>query len=262
MNIMPNAEQFQAQLYQYVYIYTPEFWPVWLILAGVLLAGMLGVLTLHGLLRYKLAPAHHAIHEEEKVYLYSRAIRLWHWSNALLFMLLLVSGLLNHFDVGSIKDRATLVAMHDLCGYLLLISWVGFVLINAFGGNGHHYVIDRKSWGKRAFMQVRFYLYGIIKGEDHPFPATQRAKFNPLQQAAYLGVMYALLPALLVTGLLLSNPQWIPADAVQLKAWLLPIHLFLAIASLFFIGGHIYLCTTGRTPTQTFRCMIDGYHRH
>lgn len=261
MNIMPNAPLFQAQLYQYVYIYTPDFWPVWLILAGILFAGMLGVLTLHGLLRYKLAPSPRPA-GEEKVYLYSRAIRLWHWSNALLFILLLASGLLNHFAIGSLKDRVTLVAMHELCGYLLLISWLAFVLINAFGGNGHHYLIDRKSWGQRAFLQVRFYLYGIIKGEAHPFPATPRAKFNPLQQVAYLGVMYALLPTLLATGLLLSNPLWLPADFVRVKAWLLPLHLLLAVASLFFIGGHVYLCTTGRTPTQTFRCMIDGYHRH
>lgn len=261
MNIMPNAELFQAQLYQYVYIYTPDFWPVWLILAGILFAGMLGVLTLHGLLRYKLAPPHACSHEE-KVYLYSRAIRLWHWSNATLFILLLASGLLNHFAVGSVKDTMTLVALHEACGYLLLISWAAFILINAFGGNGHHYLIERNNWGKRAFLQVRFYLYGIIRGEDHPFPATPRAKFNPLQQAAYLGVMYALLPALLATGLLLSNPLWLPADVVLVKAWLLPLHLLLAVASLFFLCGHIYLCTTGRTPTQTFRCMIDGYHRH
>ncbi|EPO2684325.1 TPA: thiosulfate reductase cytochrome B subunit, partial [Escherichia coli] len=23
-----------------------------------------------------------------------------------------------------------------------------------------------------------------------------------------------------------------------------------------------YLCTTGRTPHETFKSMVDGYHRH
>nr|WP_291972910.1 hypothetical protein [Candidatus Symbiopectobacterium sp.] len=76
MNIMPNAEQFQSQLYQYVYLYTPEYWPIWLILAGVAFVGMLGVLALHGFLRYRFAAPHAAGHED-KVYLYSRAVRLW-----------------------------------------------------------------------------------------------------------------------------------------------------------------------------------------
>ncbi|ENG7288648.1 thiosulfate reductase cytochrome B subunit, partial [Escherichia coli] len=25
---------------------------------------------------------------------------------------------------------------------------------------------------------------------------------------------------------------------------------------------HLYLCTTGRTPHETFKSMVDGYHRH
>ncbi|WP_239506078.1 hypothetical protein, partial [Enterobacter hormaechei] len=24
----------------------------------------------------------------------------------------------------------------------------------------------------------------------------------------------------------------------------------------------LYLCTTGRTPHETFKSMVDGYHRH
>lgn len=261
MNIMPNAEQFQSQLYQYVYLYTPDYWPIWLILAGVAFVGMLGVLALHGFLRYRFAAPHAAGHEE-KVYLYSRAVRLWHWSNALLFILLLASGFINHFALPGAHDTALLVSLHSLCGYLLLVCWLAFVLINLLGGNGHHYVIERQGWGQRAFLQVRFYLYGIIKGEDHPFPATPRAKFNPLQQVAYLGVMYSLVPLLLLSGVVLHNPLWLPAGWVLVKAWLLPLHFMLAVLSVFFICGHLYLCTTGRTPTQTFRSMVDGYHRH
>lgn len=51
-----------------------------------------------------------------------------------------------------------------------------------------------------------FYLFGIMQGESHPFPASPRSKFNPLQQAAYVGVMYGLLPLLLISGLLSLYP--------------------------------------------------------
>ncbi len=39
MNPSQHAEQFQSQLANYVPQFTPEFWPVWLIIAGVLLVG-------------------------------------------------------------------------------------------------------------------------------------------------------------------------------------------------------------------------------
>jgi thiosulfate reductase cytochrome b subunit len=101
-----------------------------------------------------------------------------------------------------------------------------------------------------------------MQGEAHPFPASTRSKFNPLQQAAYVGVMYGLLPLLLISGLLSLYPQAVGDLFPGVRYWLLQAHFALAIVSLFFIFGHLYLCTTGRTPGETFRCMVDGYHRH
>ncbi|ELF6227563.1 thiosulfate reductase cytochrome B subunit, partial [Escherichia coli] len=146
--------------------------------------------------------------------------------------------------------------------FLLLACWLGFVLINAVGGNGHHYRIRRQGWLDRAAKQTRFYLFGIMQGEEHPFPATTQSKFNPLQQVAYVGVMYGLLPLLLLTGLLCLYPQAVGDVLPGVRYWLLQAHFALAFISLFFIFGHLYLCTTGRTPHETFKSMVDGYHRH
>lgn len=255
--MIENMSKFQSELSNYVVIDSPEFWPVWLMLAGVIFVGMLGVLIIHFLLRASFAKKGPA-GEEHKIYLYSKAIRLWHWCNALLFILLLCSGLLNHFGLVSTSASASLVGLHKICGYLLIVCWLGFVCVNLFGGNGHHYRIKWQGWTDRALKQVKFYLVDIIKGADHPFPATQESKFNPLQQIAYLGVMFGLVPLLILTGLLSLNPEWLPG----IRRWILTGHFVLAIAGLFFIAGHIYLCTTGRTTTQTFKSMIDGYHRH
>ncbi|EEU1171936.1 thiosulfate reductase cytochrome B subunit [Escherichia coli] len=156
----------------------------------------------------------------------------------------------------------SLVAVHEVCGFLLLACWLGFVLINAVGGNGHHYRIRRQGWLERAAKQTRFYLFGIMQGEEHPFPATTQSKFNPLQQVAYVGVMYGLLPLLLLTGLLCLYPQAVGDVFPGVRYWLLQAHFALAFISLFFIFGHLYLCTTGRTPHETFKSMVDGYHRH
>nr|APO31280.1 Prokaryotic cytochrome b561 [uncultured bacterium] len=234
MNPSQHAEQFQSQLANYVPQFTPEFWPVWLIIAGVLLVGMWLVLGLHALLR-------------------ARGVK---------FVLLLASGLINHFALVGATAVKSLVAVHEVCGFLLLACWLGFVLINAVGGNGHHYRIRRQGWLERAAKQTRFYLFGIMQGEEHPFPATTQSKFNPLQQVAYVGVMYGLLPLLLLTGLLCLYPQAVGDVFPGVRYWLLQAHFALAFISLFFIFGHLYLCTTGRTPHETFKSMVDGYHRH
>ena len=85
MNPSQHAEQFQSQLANYVPQFTPQFWPVWLIIAGLLLVGMWFVLGLHALLRAR-GVKKSATDHGEKIYLYSKAVRLWHWSNALLFV--------------------------------------------------------------------------------------------------------------------------------------------------------------------------------
>lgn len=190
MNPSQHAEQFQSQLANYVPQFTPEFWPVWLIIAGVLLVGMWLVLGLHALLRAR-GVKKSATDHGEKIYLYSKAVRLWHWSNALLFVLLLASGLINHFAMVGATAVKSLVAVHEVCGFLLLACWLGFVLINAVGDNGHHYRIRRQGWLERAAKQTRFYLFGIMQGEEHPFPATTQSKFNPLHRLCWCHVWIA-----------------------------------------------------------------------
>ena len=209
INIMPNAAQFQASLKQYVLIYTPDYLPLWLIVAGVLFVGMLLVLALHGFYVTALPHPMESIIKKrnsiftQKRYVYGIGVMQLYLSYSFSVAGLTISLLL------SAHDTALLVNVHEICGYLLLVCWLSFVLINLVGGNGKFYRIDSKNWLQRVLMQTRFYLYGIIKGKiilsSHP-----KVKFNPLQQMAYLGVMYALVPLLLITGILLQNPMFIP----------------------------------------------------
>lgn len=88
--------------------YAPDYWPLWLIYAGVVIVLMIAGLVMHALLRRMLAPKT-ATGEEHRDYLYSLAVRRWHWGNALLFILLLLSGLFGHFSVGPV---ALMVQVH------------------------------------------------------------------------------------------------------------------------------------------------------
>ncbi|MFO6426868.1 thiosulfate reductase cytochrome B subunit [Escherichia coli] len=184
--------------------FTPEFWPVWLIIAGVLLVGMWLVLGLHALLRAR-GVKKSVTDYGEKIYLYCKAVRLWRWSNALLFVLLLASGLINSFAWSAFRLKVWLRCMKfaDFC-----YSHAGWLCADQCRwGNGHHYRIRRQGWLERAAKRTRFYLFGIMQGEEHPFRQQRQSKFNPLQQVAYVGVMYGLLPLLLLTGLLCLYPQ-------------------------------------------------------
>ena len=96
--------------------YAPDYWPLWLIYAGVVIVLMIAGLVTHALLRRMLAPKT-ATGEEHRDYLYSLAVRRWHWGNALLFILLLLSGLFGHFSVGPV---ALMVQIHTWCGFALL----------------------------------------------------------------------------------------------------------------------------------------------
>ena len=91
MNPSQHAEQFQSQLANSCATVHPP------ILAGVVdhcrtIAGwdVVGA-GVHALLRAR-GVKKSATDHGERIYLYSKAVRLWHWSNALLFVLLLASG--------------------------------------------------------------------------------------------------------------------------------------------------------------------------
>ena len=260
MNNPQDAVAFQAQLARFAHFQNPDPWSFMVMAALLLLAGMLMALAFHALLRYRFARSKKQS-ESHPVYLYPIPIRIWHWTNASLFILLLVSGLANRFALVSPKMMTTLVSFHYTCGLLLMLTWSAFVIINIVTGNGRHYVVQVNGLISRLVRQARYYLSGIVRGEPHPFHADETSKFNPLQQVAYIGVVYALIPLLIVTGLLSANPGWLGESLAPLRHWIFTAHLLLAIVSLFFLFGHIYLCTTGRTPTETFKAMLDGYHR-
>lgn len=252
-----NATQLQIWLEQHSSLYQPDEWPGWLLACAVAWLGLCLGLGIHGWLRYRRHPS--IVWGEEQIsYLYPLYIRLWHQVNALLFLFLLIGGFITHFALMSHAVIVWLVSAHQYVGWLLLGLWCAFVIINLVSANGANYRIVFSGMLSRCQRQARFYLTDIYQGAPHPFHAVYGQKFNPLQQVGYCCVMYGLVPLLLLSGLLLLNPQWLP---VGMAYWVLKFHLLCAVGGLFFLPAHIYLCTTGDTPGQAFLSMVDGWHR-
>jgi thiosulfate reductase cytochrome b subunit len=199
----------------------------------------------------------------KKLYLYPLWLRTWHWTNAALYLLLILTGISMHY-AGAENwlvpfEKARLI--HNTAGILLTLMYLFFLLGNLFLGNGKHYRVKFKGLTERLIKQTRYYLYGIFKGEQHPYHASEELKFNPLQQITYISIMYLLTPFLVISGLMLIFPETAPTTILGVGGvWPVAIlHTVVAYFLTLFMFGHIYLGTTGNTLISNFKSMISGW---
>lgn len=62
------------------------------------------------------------------LYLYPVWVRLWHWTNALLFLILIASGVSMHFAGADwLMSFATARVVHNVAGILLILSGWAFL---------------------------------------------------------------------------------------------------------------------------------------
>ena len=111
-------------------------------------------------------------------------------------------------------------------------------------------------------MQMKYYLFGIFKGESAPYTSNEEAKFNPLQQLTYVLMLFVLYPILILTGLALMFPEAIIDNFFGVGGTLLTALLHAAVgflASLFLII-HLYFATIGASVSSNFKSIINGFH--
>jgi thiosulfate reductase cytochrome b subunit len=202
----------------------------------------------------------------ERVFILSLWIRLWHWANAVLMLLLIVSGASLHFSDSSVPllPFALAVKVHNVAGLALAGFYLVFVVGNIVSGNWWQYVPKPGGFLHRCWVQTRFYCWGIFTGARHPYPPTAEANFNSLQQIIYWLVMYLLVPVLIVSGLLFMWPELAPKRAFGMDG-LMPVavvHYVTGVLVVAFTIAHMYLATTGVRVTSLVRMMITGWHEH
>ncbi len=199
-----------------------------------------------------------------RAYLCAGWLRAWHWTNAALFLSLIVTGVSLHFS--GADDRLigfdTARILHNVAGLGLTGLYLFWVVANVRSGNVRHYLY-RDAGMVRDLMTMGHHVgIGLITGRAHPLPPTVERKFNVVQQMTYLAVMYLGLPLLIITGLLFFFPEFMP-DQILGLAGLWPVaiaHTVLGAALTLFLIGHVYMGTTGVTPLAGFRMMLTGWH--
>lgn len=192
----------------------------------------------------------------ERMYLFTRFERFWHWSQALLIITLLFSGFAIHGS-HALLDFRTAVEVHEMAAWLLIALWIFAIFWHFTTGQWRQYVPTLANLQRVA----RYYVQGIFTGAPHPYKVTQERKHNPLQRIAYLGVLVLINPLIWISGLLYLFwtrmqpllPAWINLEHVAVT------HTLGAFLMLIFLIVHAYLTTTGHTPLAHIKAMISGW---
>ncbi|MFP3981784.1 MAG: cytochrome b/b6 domain-containing protein, partial [Desulfobacterales bacterium] len=114
---------------------------------------------------------------------------------------------------------------------------------------------------RKMLIVIRYYSYGIFRGEPHPVPKSKKAKHNPLQRLTYLSLAAVMLPIQMITGLLYwSYNSWGAwgLDFLTMGAVAF-VHTAMGFGILIFVIIHVYMTTTGHTVFAHIKAMITGW---
>jgi thiosulfate reductase cytochrome b subunit len=191
----------------------------------------------------------------ERIYLYTRFERFWHWAQAGLILLLVATGLEVH---GAFRlfgfDSA--VNLHNWTGFSWFVLYAFILFWQATTGEWKHYIPTTR----KLMTVAHYYLYGIFHGEPHPVPKSERNKHNPLQRLTYLSLSLLLIPVQVATGFLLyTYNSWLQWGIPLSLGTVALIHTAGAFGLVTFLVVHVYMTTTGHRLTCHIKAMCTGW---
>lgn len=202
---------------------------------------------------------------DERIHVHPAPVRLWHWINAACFLVLILTGLRIRFAESlSFLSLERAVSLHNTAGLLLLADYLIWLFYYFSEGRIKIYFPHLRGFSAEAVKQVRFYGHGLFRGEANPHVMSPENKFNPLQQNAYLSIMFLLLPAQIASGFFLWKIKGFEnyiglLGGIRVVA---TIHVFFFFFFSAFLLVHCYLATLGHTPLAHFKAMITGHEEH
>jgi thiosulfate reductase cytochrome b subunit len=192
----------------------------------------------------------------DRLYLYTRFERFWHWAQAGFVLLLGLTGYEVHLGYHLFGFQRA-VEWHNGLGTAWLVLYAFIVFWHLTTGQWKHYIPTTRM----LLTVMRYYMIGIFRGEPHPVPKSERAKHNPLQRLTYLSISALLIPFQMLTGLLYyTYNSWSQIGLGNLGLETVAfLHMAGGFALLVFLIVHIYMTTTGHSLTAHFRAMCSGW---
>ena len=132
----------------------------------------------------------------ERIYIFKRFERFWHWSQALLIMIMLLTGFEIH-GTYHLFGFASAGTIHTTAAWVLITLWVFAIFWHFTTGEWRQYIPTSEN----LTAMIRYYLTGIFQNAPHPFRVSRLSKHNPLQKLAYLGIKVIINPLIWISGL-------------------------------------------------------------
>jgi thiosulfate reductase cytochrome b subunit len=199
-----------------------------------------------------------------KVYVHPLPVRIWHWANVVLFIALVVTGVqIRYLDLFDYLSFRTAVTMHNWVGFALIGNYFIWLLFYLFSDRNqvYHPEFNIVKLAQASFAQMKYYGWGMFRGEHNPHRIDPYHKFNPLQRTLYQILMLLLLPLQFATGILMWDIKRFSV-AVEMVGGIRvvsTVHVLIFIFFVFYLFFHPYLATLGHTPTAHIKAMLTGY---
>lgn len=149
-------------------------------------------------------------------------IRVVHWVFAVLFLLLFVTGITQHFATAqfSLMDYSIATTIHEVGGIMFSVVYVLFVISIFLTGYRRRYLLRGKKFSWLIWQQSKFY------GR------------NP-------AIVFLLLPLLVITGLLYLYPYLLPERILGFDGlWTIAmVHYAFGVLGTAYTIGHIFMGT-------------------
>lgn len=195
----------------------------------------------------------------KKVYIYKTFERFWHWMQAALIFFLAVTG----FEINGAYELfgyELAVNIHNLSAIALIVLIIFAIFWHFTTGEWRQYIPTAKN----LKAQANYYITGIFKNAPHPTRKTIVSKLNPLQRLTYLGLKIFIVPLMVITGILYLIYRYpiggeIKSINIESLHSIAYLHTFGAFLIIVFVIVHVYLTTTGHTPTSNIKAMITGW---
>jgi thiosulfate reductase cytochrome b subunit len=201
----------------------------------------------------------------KKIYLYPLPVRIWHWLNACLIFILILTGIqLRIPGISIFSQYNTAVFLHKFFGFALTGSFLFWFLYYLLSGRLKKYYCIRSRDITGIPRQAFYYLFTIFQGKENPYPPSIDEKFNPLQKWAYIVVMFFLTPLIIITGIMFSDVVYF-LNYIKFIGGLRildAIHVATGYVFVIYLMVHIYMSTLGRKIYSHIKTMITGYEEN
>jgi thiosulfate reductase cytochrome b subunit len=200
----------------------------------------------------------------ERIYVHPLPVRIWHWLNAVGFVVMIVTGIqIRYVGMIDMMSFRAAVNLHNWTGFLLIANFFIWLLFYLFSDKikVYHPELSPTKHFRASFRQLQYYGYGIFRGDPNPHHVSAYRKFNPMQSMLYQVIMLLVVPIQFCTGILLWDLKRF-SGAVELLGGVRvvdTVHVLIFIFFTSYILIHAYLGTLGHTPSAHFKEMFTGY---